>query len=62
MRLILHFFAIKEEGCVALPVSKSRLEEVNAGVGGVEPGPSAHSCQSTIYLLPLTFSVFIYLL
>lgn len=25
------------------PVCKSRLEEVNAGVGGVEPGPSAHS-------------------
>lgn len=48
MRLILHFFAIKEaKMCCASTtgprVCKSRLEEANAGVGGVPPGSPARS-------------------
>lgn len=47
MRLILHFFAIEEGKMCASntgpPVTKSRLEEANTGVGGVQPSSSAHS-------------------
>lgn len=48
MRLILHFFATKEgKMCCALSrgqrVCKPRLEEANAGVGGVKPRSPAHA-------------------